>query len=150
MNNPLRHSRTAAGIAGGAAAVAVLVPLLTGGSANAVGLDEHTVLAFRTPVGAVSIPTGTTRNLGVVRTAPYETIRIVADERVGSRSNVTVTLTILQGSELVGPLTSFTLSPHSSRTFTVPVPATAVSVTATAAPSLFRGSDAVDVLVYGN
>src|SRR5690242_17021035 len=75
-----------------------------------------TALAFRTPVGAVAIAPGTSKNLGTVDVSPFSQIRLVADERVGSPTNVTVRLTITEGSELVAQLVTLTLSPHSQRT----------------------------------
>jgi hypothetical protein len=53
-------------------------------------------LAFRTPAGAVSIPVGQTKNLGVVDVSPYQKIRIVADERWDSASNVLIRLTFIE------------------------------------------------------
>lgn len=108
---------------------------------------DLTALLYRTPVGAVSVSAGTTKHLANVTTAGYRTLRIVADERVGSVSNVTFRVTILEGSELVARLATFTLSPHSERTFTVEVPSRAVSIDADSASG--SGNNAFDFLVYG-
>ena len=43
-----------------------------------------TMLAFRTPPGGVVIPAGQSKELGTVDASPFERIRVVADERVGS------------------------------------------------------------------
>ena len=105
-------------------------------------------LLYRTPVGAVSIAAGTSKHLANVSTAGWRKLRIVADERVGSATNVSFRVTILEGSELVAHLTTFTLTPHSSRTFTIDVPPRAVAIYADAASG--SGNDAFDFLVYGS
>lgn len=106
-----------------------------------------TVLAFRTKPGAESIPGGQTKQLGVVDVAKFERIRVVADERTGSASNITIRLTITEGNELVAFLDHFTLAPHAQITRVYEVPGTKLTVSAEAAPG--HGSDAVDVLIYG-
>ena len=53
-----------------------------------------TKLAFRTTPGAVSIPTGGSLQLGQVDVSPFTNIRVVADERVGSPTGVTIRVTI--------------------------------------------------------
>ena len=52
-----------------------------------------TVLAFRTPVGSVSIPAGQTKELGTVDVSAYSRIRVVADERSGAGTGVSIRLT---------------------------------------------------------
>jgi len=105
-------------------------------------------LLYRTPVGGVSQAAGTHKALANVSTAAYKKLRIVADERVGSPTNVSFRVTILEGSELVAQLATFTLTPHNQTTFTIDLPARAVAIYAdTAAGS---GSDAYDFLVYGD
>jgi hypothetical protein len=49
-----------------------------------------TTLAFRTPPGAVSIPVGASKTLGIVDVHHFERIRVVADERVGSAGPVVI------------------------------------------------------------
>jgi len=108
-----------------------------------------TTLAFRTAVGAVSIPVGHSKQLGVVDVHAYERIRVVADERVGSASNVVIRLTITEGNELVAQLDTLTLAPHSQITRVYEVPCTKLSVYADAVGT-GSGSASVDVLIYGN
>ncbi len=67
-----------------------------------------TKLAFRTPVGAVSIPAGQSKELGSVDVSPFSKIRVVADERTGSGTNIVIRLTITEGSELVAQLDTLT------------------------------------------
>jgi hypothetical protein len=105
-------------------------------------------LLFRTQGGAVSLGAGTSKHVADVATAGYRKLRIVADERVGSATNVSFRVTILEGSELVAQLSTFTLSPHSERTFTIDVPPRAVAIYADAAGG--SGTDAFDFLVYGS
>ncbi len=106
-----------------------------------------TVLAFRTPPGGVSVPAGKSQQLGVVDVAPYERIRVVADERVGSGTGVTVRLTITEGNELVAFLDLLNLVPRQQLTRVYEVPGTRLSVFADALGG--TGSDGLDVLVYG-
>jgi type III secretion protein HrpB1 len=106
-----------------------------------------TVLAFRTPPGAVSIPAGQSKELGVVDVAQFERIRVVADERVGSGTGITVRLTITEGSELVGFLDLLHLAPHGQVTRVYEVPGTKLTVYADAIGG--TGTDALDVLIYG-
>jgi hypothetical protein len=107
-----------------------------------------TKLAFRTAPGAVSIPVGQSKQLGVVDVHPFERIRVVADERVGSASNVVIRLTITEGNELVAQLDTLTLSPHSQVTRVYEVPGTKLTVFADATGT-GSGSASVDVLIYG-
>jgi type III secretion protein HrpB1 len=108
---------------------------------------SHTVLAFRTPPGAVSIPAGQSKQLGVVEVAAYERIRIVADERAGSGSGVQLRVTITEGNELVAQLDVLHLTPNSQITRVYEVPCTKLTIFADASGG--AGSDGVDVLVYG-
>ena len=108
---------------------------------------SRTVLAFRTPVGGVSIPAGQSKELGVVDFSAFERIRVVADERVGSGSGINVRLTITEGNELVAQLDVLALSPHSQTTRVYEVPCTKLSIFADAIGG--SGADALDVLVYG-
>jgi hypothetical protein len=105
------------------------------------------VLAFRTKPGGVSLPAGTSQELGVVDVTPYERIRVVADERVGSGTGVTIRLTITEGQELVAFLDLLALAPHQQLTRVYEVPGTKLSVFADAAGG--SGTDALDVLIYG-
>jgi type III secretion protein HrpB1 len=107
-----------------------------------------TQLAFRTPPGAVSIPVGSSKTLGTVDVHAFERIRVVADERVGSASNVVIRLTITENNELVAQLDTLTLAPHSQLTRVYEVPCTKLTVFADAVGS-GGGSAAVDVLIYG-
>ena len=56
-----------------------------------------TTLAFRTPVGGVSVPAGQSKELGSVDVHNFSKIRVVADERIGSPTGVTIRLTITEG-----------------------------------------------------
>jgi len=105
-------------------------------------------LAFRTPVGGVSIPAGQSKQLGTVDVSPYEQIRVVADERVGSGSGVHIRITITEGNELVAQLDTLVLSPHSQVTRVYDVPGTKLTIFADAVAG--AGTDAIDVLVYGS
>jgi len=106
-----------------------------------------TTLAFRTPPGAVSIPTGTSKQLGVVDISKFSKIRVVADERVASATGVNIRLTITEGSELVAQLDILHLAPHTQATRVYDVPGTKLTIFADAIGG--TGSDAVDVLIYG-
>jgi len=107
-----------------------------------------TTLAFRTPVGGVSLSAGTSQQLGTVSVACYTQIRLVADERVGSPSNVRLRLTIIEGSELVAQLATPTLVPHNQYTAVYVVPGTTLTIYADAAKG--AGKDGIDVLIYGH
>jgi type III secretion protein HrpB1 len=106
-----------------------------------------TVLAFRTQPGAVSIPAGQSKQLGVVDTSKFSQIRVVVDERAGSGTGINVRLTITEGDELVAQLDTFSLSPHSQITRVYDVPGTKLTVFADALGG--SGSDGIDLLVYG-
>jgi hypothetical protein len=108
---------------------------------------SHTVLAFRTPIGGVSIPAGQSKELGVVDVSAFERIRVVADERIGSGSGINVRLTITEGNELVAQLDVLTLTPHSQVTRVYEVPCTKLSIYADAMGN--KGTDALDVLIFG-
>jgi hypothetical protein len=60
----------------------ILVLLLSITYAEPLG-GRGTRLIFRTPAGAVSIPAGQRKTLGVLPVLPYKSIRVVADERPG-------------------------------------------------------------------
>ncbi len=106
-----------------------------------------TVLAFRTKPGGVSIPAGQSQQLGAVDVAKFERIRLVADERTGSKTNINIRLTITEGNELVAQLDTLTLPPHSQVTRVYEVPGTKLTLFADATGS--GGTDSLDVLVYG-
>ncbi len=106
-------------------------------------------LIFRTPVGAVSTPIGTSKHLGIVDTTKCERIRIVADERVGSGSGVRIRLTIMEGNELVAFLDEILLTPHGQVTRVYEVPGVKLSVDMDALAGIGTGKDSVDVLIYG-
>src|SRR5581483_1553606 len=59
-----------------------------GGNMGPAPATSKNVLAFRTPVGGISIPAGQSKQLGIVDVSPYERIRVVADERVGSGTGI--------------------------------------------------------------
>lgn len=105
-------------------------------------------LVFRTPSGAVSIPAGQTKQLGSVDVQAFSKIRVVADERNNSPTNVSIRLTITEGSELVAQLDVFPMTPHSQVTRVYDVPGTKLAIFADAASG--TGLDAIDVLIYGN
>ena len=108
-----------------------------------------TKLAFRTKVGAVSIPTGGSLELGQVDVSPFTNIRVVADERVGSPTGINIRLTITEGAELVAQLDVFHLAPHSQVTRVYNTPCAKLSIFADAIGGT-AGKDAVDLLVYGS
>ena len=55
-----------------------------------------TSLAFRTPVGGVSIPAGQSKELGSVDVHQFSKIRVIADERIGSATGINIRLTVTQ------------------------------------------------------
>jgi hypothetical protein len=107
-----------------------------------------TTLAFRTPPGGVGIPAGQSKQLGVVDVAPFERIRVVADERVGSGTGISIRLTITEGSELVAQLDVLHLAPHAQVTKVYEAAGTKLAIFADAIGG--TGSDGIDVLVYGS
>lgn len=116
------------------------------GAAAAMSVGQN-VLAFRTPPGGVSIPAGQSKQLGVVDVTHFERIRVVADERVGSGTAISVRITITEGNELVSQLDVLHLTPHSEVSRVYEVPGTKLTIFADAAPG--GGQDGLDVLVYG-
>jgi hypothetical protein len=108
-----------------------------------------TKLAFRTKVGGVSIPVGHSQELGSVDVSEFERIRLVADERAGSAGNVSLRLTITEGSELVAQLDTVNLTPHAQTTRVYEVPGNKLSIFADVAGT-GAGETALDVLVYGS
>ena len=106
-----------------------------------------TKLVWRTPPGAVVVPAGQSKQLGVVDVSPFTEIRVVADERVGSPTGINIRLTITEGTEWVAQLDVLSLAPHSQVTRVYPVPCTKLTVFADAIGG--SGSDGVDVLIYG-
>jgi type III secretion protein HrpB1 len=105
-------------------------------------------LLFRTPAGSVSIPAGTSKQLGTIDVTLYSKIRIVADERVGSGTGVVIRVTITEGTELVAQLDTISLAPHAQITKVYDVPAAKLTIFADALAG--SGSDGVDVLIYGS
>ena len=79
--------------------------------------------------------------------AAFERIRVVADERAGSGTSLSVRLTITEGNELVAQLDTLHLTPHSQVTRVYEVPGTRLTIFADAAAG--SGTDSADVLVYG-
>jgi type III secretion protein HrpB1 len=110
--------------------------------------NVENVLAFRTQVGAITIPGGQTKLLGVVDVSIYDRIRLVADERIDSTANIILRLTFTEGEELVAQLDTVLLTPHSKMTRVYEVPGTQLSVYADSVGATgTKGS--VDVLIYG-
>ena len=107
-----------------------------------------TKLAFRTPPGAVVIPAGQSKELGSVDVSLFSQIRVVADERSGSPTGISIRLTITEGNELVAQLDVLQLAPHSQVTRVYNVPGTKLTIFADAIGG--TGSDGIDVLVYGS
>jgi len=105
-------------------------------------------LVFRTKVGAETIPAGQSKKLGEVDLTAYSKIRVVADERVGSTTGMSIRLTITEGSELVAQLDVLYLSAHSQITRVYEVPGTKLTIYADTIAG--GGNDAVDVLIYAN
>jgi type III secretion protein HrpB1 len=105
-----------------------------------------TKLAFRTAPGSVSIPVGTSKDLGTVEVEPFDRIRVVADERVGSAGPVVILLTITEGNELVAQLDTLTLQPKGQITRVYETPGATLTIFANATGA--SGSSSVDVLVY--
>jgi hypothetical protein len=108
-----------------------------------------TTLAFRTPVGGVSIPAGHSQELGSVDVHNFSKIRVVADERVGSATGMNIRLTITEGSELVAQLDVLSLAPHAQVTKVYDVPGRKLTVFADAVGG-GSGNDGLDVLIYGS
>jgi hypothetical protein len=110
--------------------------------------NVENVLAFRTQVGAVAIPGGQTKLLGVVDVSMYDRIRLVTEERIDSTSNIILRLTFTEGEELVAQLDTIMLTPHSQLTRVYDLPGTRLSVYADSVGAAgTKGS--VDVLIYG-
>jgi len=106
------------------------------------------VLAFRTQVGAVTIPGGQTKLLGVVDVSMYDRIRLVTDERIDSTSNIILRMTFTEGEELVAQLDTVLLTPHSQMTRVYDVPGTRLSIYADSVGAAGT-QGALDVLIYG-
>jgi len=101
-----------------------------------------------TQVGAVTIPGGQTKLLGVVDVSMYDRIRLVTDERIDSTSNIVLRLTFTEGEELVAQLDTLLLTPHSQVTRVYDVPGTQLSIYADSVGNTgTQGS--LDVLIYG-
>jgi hypothetical protein len=83
-----------------------------------------------------------------VDVSPFERIRVVADERVGSGTGINIRITITEGTELVAQLDILHLSPHSQVTRVYEVPGTKLTIFADALGG--TGSDGIDVLVFGS
>lgn len=107
-----------------------------------------TTLAFRTVPGGVVIPAGSSKQLAVVDVAKFRKIRVLADERAGSPTTMTVRLTMTEGAELIGELDTIKLTPSSGVTRVYDVPGTRLTIDAVAAAG--AGNDGVDVYVYGS
>jgi len=110
--------------------------------------ELENILAFRTKPGAESVRGGETKELGVVETAHFDKIRLVADERIGSTCNVLVRMTFMEGNELVAFLDTVLLTPHAQVTRVYDVPGTKINL-AIDGIGAANTSGAVDVLIYG-
>ena len=110
--------------------------------------NVENVLAFRTQVGAITIPGGQTKLLGVLDVSLYDRIRLVADERIDSTANIILRLTFTEGEELVAQLDTILLIPHSQMTRVYDVPGTRLSVYADSVGATGTKA-ALDVLIYG-
>jgi type III secretion protein HrpB1 len=110
--------------------------------------NRENVLAFRTPVGALTIPGGQNKLLGEVDVSMYDRIRLVADERIDSNANVILRLTFTEGEELVAQLDTIVLTPHSQMTRVYDVPGTTLSIYADSVGPV-NTKAALDVLIYG-
>ena len=110
--------------------------------------NVENVLAFRTQIGAVTIPGGQNRLLGVVDVSMYKRIRLVTDERIDSTANIILRLTFTEGEELVAQLDTIVLTPHSQMTRVYDVPGTQLSVYADSVGATGT-KGALDVLIYG-
>jgi len=82
-----------------------------------------------------------------VDVSAFERIRVVADERIGSGTAINVRLRITEGNDLVAQLDVLSLTPHSQTTRVYEVPATRLTIFADTIGG--KGSDALDVLIYG-
>jgi len=78
----------------------------------------------------------------------YERIRLVADERIDSTTNIILRLTFTEGEELVAQLDAIMLTPHSQMTRVYDVPGTQLSVYADSVGNAGTNG-ALDVLIYG-
>jgi hypothetical protein len=105
-----------------------------------------TTLAFRTPVGGVSVPARQSKQFGTVDVHNFSMIRVVADERVGSPTGVTIRLTITEGNELVAQLDTLSMAPHSQLTRVPDVLGRILTVFADAIGG--TGNDGLDILIY--
>jgi hypothetical protein len=114
----------------------------------------QTALAFRTPVGNLSISPGQTSFLGTQTTpidvSPFQQIRVVAKEISGSPTNVTIQLYMNESGELVTLLDTLSLTPGTAKIQVYDVPGTALTIQATAARGSGSGTDMVEILVYGH
>ncbi len=107
-----------------------------------------TKLVFTTPSQPpVSIPAGQTTKLGVVDVSPFSRIRVVAVERPGSATGVSIRLTLTEAAGLIAQLDVLKLTPNSQVTHVYEAPGTKLTIFAAADAG--TGSDVVDVLVYG-
>jgi hypothetical protein len=105
-------------------------------------------LIWRTQQGAVAIPAGTSKQLGVVDVSPYSKIRVVIDERIDAKTSVNLRMTFTEGNELVAQLDVLQISPHAQLTRVYDVPGSKLTIFADAIAGM--GSDGIDVLIYGN
>jgi len=106
-----------------------------------------TKLVFTTPAQPPSIPAGQTTKLGVVDVSPFSRIRVVAVERPGSATGVSIRLTLTEAAGLIAQLDVLKLTPNSQVTHVYEAPGTKLTIFAAADAG--TGSDVVDVLVYG-
>jgi hypothetical protein len=108
-----------------------------------------TTLAFRTPIGGVSIRAGQVTNVGSVDVSPFHQIRVVVGARPDSTGPIVFQLLqTLPGGESVGDLDVLTVQPSEGVTRFYPTPG--VQLTFLANASGASGNPTVDVVVFGS
>lgn len=106
-----------------------------------------TMLLFTTPLGGDAIQTGTTKAIASLNTSRCARIRVVATERVGSPTNVTIRLILMQGEAQVAHLDALALNPRGEVTKVYEVPGIKLGLLAEAVSGQ-HGIDSFDLLVY--
>ena len=78
----------------------------------------------------------------------FSKIRVIADERIGSATGITIHLIISLPNERIGELDLLELTPESSVTRAYDIPGTGLTILVEAAAG--TGSDGVDVYIFGS
>jgi hypothetical protein len=104
-------------------------------------------LLFRTPAGSAVIPVGSIKQLGTVDVSTYSQIRIVAGERKGTTSGITIHLTLMEGTEVLLDLDKIDLTSGANISRVYPVPGSKLAIQAIA--SAGTGAAGTDILIYG-